>query len=214
MPRLAFSIESAQAVAHAAAPTIAFELVVERVGGDAIRSATVGVRVDIAPARRAYDAGAEARLAELFGAPAHWDASLGAIPWARTTVLVGPVADRATVELPVACTYDFDVASAKYLDALRDGEIPLDFSFSGTVLYDAGGFVQAAPIPWSSEASYRLPVAVWRQAMAAAFGDTAWIRLPRNAFDRLQAFRVDRGLTSWESAIETLLDEREGAWIA
>ena len=31
------------------------------------------------------------------------------------------------------CTYDFDVSGATYLHALRDGEVPLLFLFSGTV---------------------------------------------------------------------------------
>ena len=55
------------------------------------------------------------------------------------------------------------------------------------------------------EASGRVPVAVWREAMTAAFGDTAWLRLDRGLFDRLYAFRAERGLVSWDAAIEELL---------
>ena len=43
------------------------------------------------------------------------------------------------VELPVPCTYDFEVAAAKYLHALDDGEIPLLFLFSGTVFAKGDG---------------------------------------------------------------------------
>jgi hypothetical protein len=46
---------------------------------------------------------------------------------------------------------------------------------------------------------------MWRDAMQAAFGDSAWLRLPRDTFDRLYAFRAQRGLASWEAAIEELL---------
>ena len=43
------------------------------------------------------------------------------------------------------CTYDFEVAAAKYLHALRDGTIPLQFLFSGTVFgRGRAGFAVAA----------------------------------------------------------------------
>jgi hypothetical protein len=210
IPDLRFSVEGAEPLTRAAVPTVALQLAVERRAGAAVRSATVGVRVDIAPARRAYDAATEERLADLFGTPDQWGTTLRAIGWSRATVLVGPFADRTTVELALACSYDFEVAAAKYLDALRDGEIPLDLMFSGSVLYDAGGGVQAAPIPWDREATYRLPVRVVRTAMEAVFGDSAWLRLPRDTFDHLSAYRVRGAYTSWEAAIESLLGE--GPW--
>jgi hypothetical protein len=205
IPDLRFSVEGAEALARAAVPTVALQLGVERRSGSPVRSATVGVRVDIAPARRAYDGATEGRLADLFGTPDRWGTTLRAIGWSRATVLVGPFADRTTAELALPCSYDFDVAAAKYLDAVRDGEIPLDLMFSGSVLYDAGGRVHAAPIPWDREATYRLPVRIWRAAMEAAFGDSAWLRLPRDTFDRLSAYRARGAYTSWEAAIDSLL---------
>ena len=209
IPELQFSIQGAEALTRAAVPTVALRLAVERTGGSAVRSATVGVRVDIAAARRAYDAEAEARLVELFGDPERWGTTLRGLGWARATVLVGPFDDRTTVELPLACSYDFEVAAAKYLHALRDGEIPLDLMFSGSVLYQVGDRIQAAPIPWDREATYRLPVSVWREAMDTAFPDSAWLRLQRDTFDRLYAYRARRALPSWEETIEALLDEED-----
>jgi hypothetical protein len=210
IPELRFSVEGAEPLARAAVPTVVLRLAVERAGGGPVRSATVGVRVDIAPARRAYEAATQERLTDLFGAPDRWGDTLRGIGWSRSTVLVGPFEDRTVVELALPCTYDFDVAAAKYLDALRDGEIPLDLLFSGSVMYDAGGRVQAAPIPWDREATYRLPVRVWREAMEAAFGDSAWLRVSRDTFDRLSAYRAREAHTSWEAAIDSLLGE--GPW--
>jgi hypothetical protein len=207
IPQLRFSVEGGEPLAHAAVPTVVLALTVERTGGHPVRSATIGVRVDIAPARRAYDAETEGRLVELFGTPDRWGTTLRAIGWSRTTVLAGPFHDRATVELPLPCSYDFDVAAAKYLDALRDGDIPLDLMFSGSVLYDSGGCIQAAPIPWDREATFRLPVRAWRTSMDAAFGDTAWLRVPRDTFDRLSAYRAHNAYTTWEAAIDSLLGE-------
>jgi hypothetical protein len=212
IPELEFGVAGARALAGAAAPTVVFDLAVNRTGGGAVRSATVGVRIDIAAARRAYDAATEARLSELFGPPERWGTTLRTLGWARTTVLVGPFDDATTVELPVTLSYDFDVAAHKYLHALRDGEIPLDLMFTGSVLYELDGRIQAAPIAWDREASYRLPVRVWREAMDAAFPDSAWLRLRRDTFDRLYTYKAERSLPTWEEAVEKLLGEAR--WIA
>jgi hypothetical protein len=214
-PELRFAVEGAQAL-PGPAPTIGLRLAIERTAGADVRSLTLAVRVDIATARRRYGSVEEARLAELFGAPEQWGSTLRTLPWTRTTVLVGPFDERATVEVALPCSYDFDVAAAKYLDGLRDGEVPLDLLFTGTVLYQDGDRIQAAPVPWEREAAYRLPVAVWRAAMDAAFPDGAWLRLRRDVFDRLYAFRAGGALPSWEATIDALLDragyESEGPW--
>ena len=48
-------------------------------------------------------------------------------------------------DLPVPCTYDFDVAATKYLHSLGDGEIPLNVLFSGTVFTRGStGFARAS----------------------------------------------------------------------
>lgn len=210
IPQLEFAVEGAEPVRRAAVPTVSFRLVVERAGGGPVRSATVGVRIDVAAARRAYNEATEGRLVELFGEPERWGTTLRTLGWARTTVLVGPFDDRTVVDLPVVLSYDFEVAANKYLHALRDGEIPLDLMFTGSVLYDVEGRVQAAPIAWDREASYRLPVSVWREAMDSVFAGSAWLRLGRDSFDRLYAYRAERSLPSWEDAIESLL--REARW--
>lgn len=206
LPQLLFRVQDAEPLSGAAVPTIAFRLGVRRAGGGSVRSATIGVRIDIASARRSYDPDTEARLAELFGEPERWGSTLRPLAWARTTALVGGFEEQTTVELPVALSYDFDVAAHKYLHALRDGEIPLDFMFNGTILYEADGRIQAAPVSWDREASYRLPVSVWRQAIDSAFPDSAWLRVTREVFDRLYAYRSEHALPSWEHTLLSLLD--------
>jgi len=56
IPELEFAVGGGRALAGAAVPTVVLDLAVERAGGAPVRSATLGVRVDIACARRAYDA--------------------------------------------------------------------------------------------------------------------------------------------------------------
>ena len=70
------------------------------------------------------------------------------------------------VELPVGCTYDFDVLATKYLVALSDGEIPLVLLFGGSIFYStADGMLRMARIPCSKETSFGLPVSTWRSLM-------------------------------------------------
>jgi hypothetical protein len=135
VPQLEFAVTRARALTRAAVPTIALTLAIEKLGGPPVSSMTLGVRVDIAPARRSYDRAEEERLVPLFGVPSQWEGTLGTLLWTRTTVLVGPFSDRVTVDAAVPCTYDFEVAAARYLHALGDGDIPIDLMFSGAILY-------------------------------------------------------------------------------
>ena len=205
VPRLAFAIEGARRVEHATVPTLGFAVRVERAGGGPIRSVLLDVQVQIAARGRRYDAEAESRLFELFGAPEQWGTTLRTLPWVRTTLVVPAFEDATVVELPVACTYDLEVAASRYFDALRDGEVPLEFLFSGTVFY--GEPLQAMRISWDSEAGYRLPVALWKETMDRYFRGTAWLRLRKDSFDRLSAYKSRHALATWEDALDSLLAE-------
>ena len=112
--------------------------------------------------------------------------------------------------MPVGCTYDLEVVAAKYFHALDDGEVPLEFLFSGTVFYAGEGVgLQVARISWEKEAEFRLPVRLWKEMMDHYFPNSAWIRLRRDAFDRLYDYKVRMGFPTWESAVEALLRASE-----
>ena len=75
----------------------------------------------IEPQRRHYDDAEEARLYELFGETPRWGDTLRPFLWTHVSAIV-PGFDGATeIDLPIVCTYDFEVAAAKYLHALDDG---------------------------------------------------------------------------------------------
>jgi hypothetical protein len=208
-PALAFAVLDAARVEHAAAPTLAFSVRVEAGGGRAIRSVLLDVQIQIAARRRRYDPAREERLIELFGPVKDWATSLRNLLWTRATLVVPPFTGSTVVDLPIACSYDLDVLATKYLDALEGGEVPLEFLFSGSVFY-AGeeGQLQAARIGWDGDAEYRLPVAVWRATMERHFRDTAWLRLGKDSFDRLAAYKARRALPTWDAAVDELLGER------
>lgn len=210
-PALAFSVEHAEPLAYAAVPTLRFALRVERVGGGPVRSLSLDTQIRIAATKRRYDEATKDRLIEVFGRPEQWGRTLHGFVWARAALQVPAFTDAVTVDLHVVCTYDFEVVSAKYLHALEDGEVPLELLFSGTVFYaGAGGGLQVARLSWEHEAEYRLPVAVWRETMDRHFPGSAWLRLDRERFDRLYAFKAQRLLPTWEAAVDALLDAAEG----
>lgn len=211
MPDLDFRVEGVEALEFAAVPTLRFKLRLENSGGEAVRSVALHTQIRIATAQRHYNAAEQARLRELFGEPRRWGDIQKSLLWTHTVVLVPPLTGSMVVDMPVACTYDFEVVSAKYFHALEDGEVPLEWLFSGTVFYrTADGSLQIAPIPWEKEARFRLPARLWKQLMAHYFPNSAWLRLRQDVFDRLYAYRVRHGLPTWKAALESLLHAGEG----
>jgi hypothetical protein len=208
IPELAFTVLDAARAEYTALPTLRFTLRIDSLGGEPIRSVLLDTQVQIAARRRHHDEAAHDRLFELFGAPGDWGTTLRTLLWTRTTLVVPPFTGSTVVELPVTCTYDLEVVASRYLDALRDGEVPLEFLFSGSVFYaDADGRLQTARLSWESEAEYRLPVAVWKETMEAHFRGTAWLRLRKDSFDRLAAYKSRHALATWEDAVDALLEE-------
>jgi uncharacterized protein DUF6084 len=110
----------------------------------------------------------------------------------------------------VPCTYDLEVAAAKYFYALHDGDVPLSFHFYGTVFYLApDGRVQMTPVPWSSTAQFQMPISTWRAMIAEHYPGGGWVRLSEETLARLNARRAVHGLPSFDAAVSELLSERD-----
>ena len=206
---LSFAVDGAERVDHVAVPTLRFALRIDALEGRQIKSVLLDVQIQIAARRRRYDAAAEDRLFELFGPPGTWGSTLRTLPWTRATLVVPPFTGSAVVPLDVACSYDLEVAAARYFDALEDGEVPLEFLFSGTVFAAGGpgGMLQATRISWERDAEFRLPVRVWKDTMERYFRGTAWLRVRKDTFDRLTAYKSRRALAGWDDALDRLLGE-------
>jgi hypothetical protein len=200
---LAFTVEGAARLEHAAVPTLRFALGIE--AGREIRSVLLDVQIQIPARRRGYDEDAHDRLFELFGPVADWGTTLRTLLWTRTTVVVPAFSGSTVVNLDVPCSYDLEVTASRYLDALSDGEVPLEFLFSGSVFYSGeDGELQTTRLSWESEAEYRLPVRVWKETMERYFRGTAWVRLSKESFDRLSAYKSRNALATWDDALEAL----------
>jgi hypothetical protein len=132
--------------------------------------------------------------------------------WTHASVVAPAFQGTAVVDLPVPCTFDFNVAATKYFHGVADGDVPLSFLFSGTVFYaDGDGALQVGPIPWDKEARFRLPVKSWHEMMEIYYPNTAWLCLRRDVFERLYQYKVARGIPTWEQALESVLPAVEEA---
>ena len=207
MPDLRIQVEGAEVAPFAMVPLLTFRLrVTNDLPDETIHNVVLRCQIQIESTKRRYGPEEEARLRDLFGEPERWGQTLRAMLWTHASVVVPPFTGEVRTDLPVACTYDFNVAATKYFYALEEGEIPLDFLFSGSVFYqDAQGALQVAPISWSLEARYRLPVTTWKQLMDTYYPNTAWIQLRSDVFDRLYQYKVRHGIPTWEEAVERIL---------
>jgi hypothetical protein len=204
---LGFAVLDARAEPYAAAPTLIFRLRITEGTGERIHAMALRCQIQIHPRQRHYEETEQERLFELFGVPARWGETLQTLLWTHATLMVQGFTGSKDVDLPVPCTYDFDLTAAKYFHALDDGEIPLLLQFSGTVFTRGETGFSVEPVPWEKEAPYRLPVRVWRELMDQYFPGQAWIRLRRESFDALHAFKGRRALATWDDAVEALIQD-------
>ena len=213
MPDLDFEVVDAEVVPYAAGPTLLFRLSIKNaVLGEQIHSVMLRVQIRIEATKRTYDAEAKAKLRELFGDPEQFGSTVKSLHWTNVVQTVPPFAGSVVTDLPVVCTYDFDVVGAKYLYALESGEVPLLFLFSGTILYSReGSGLQISQISWEKEAAYRMPIRFWKDTMERYFPNSAWIRVRKDLFDRLYLYKGRNTLINWEDVFERLLqNEPEG----
>ena len=82
--------------------------------------------------------------------------------------------------------------------------MPLEFLFSGSVFYadEAATADDAALV--EERGRVRLPVAVWKETMERYFRGTAWVRLSKESFDRLSAYKSRNALATWDDALASL----------
>ena len=207
MTRLTFEVVGARAEPYGAVPTLLLRLRITEATGAQVHAIALRCQIQIEPRRRRYADSEADGLLELFGEPARWGETLRTIVWTQVPLMVQGFIGHTELDVPVVCTYDFEVAAAKYLHALDDGAIPLLLLFSGTVFTRGPAGFGVEQVPWEKEAAFALPVSAWREVMDRYFPSTAWIRIRQDTFDALHRFRGLRALPTWEDAIETLLKE-------
>jgi hypothetical protein len=211
MPDLTFQIEGAEVAAFAATPQINFKLRVTNLDpAEEIASVALRCQIQLDVTRRRYQPEEQQKLRDLFGEPERWSQTLRSLLWTHVSVNVPSFQGATVIDVPVPCTFDFNVAATKYFHGLEEGNVPLCLLFSGTMFYALeGGHMQVAPISWEKEARFSLPVKVWRDMMDRYYPNSTWLCLQRDTFERLYEYKVRHGIPTWEQALESMLQAEE-----
>jgi hypothetical protein len=205
MADLIFGCTGATAERYAATPTLTFALTITERSGVRVHAIALRCQIRIEPHRRRYTAAEAQRLHDLFGDPSRWAETVKPIQLATVTTMVPTFTAVTETELTVPVTYDLEVTSARYLQGLDDGTIPLLLLFSGTVFVASGDSFSVELVPWSAEASYRMPVSVWQELVDVHFPNSAWLRCSRQTLDELSAFKAKHALPTWDATLAALL---------
>ncbi len=205
MAELTFDCIGAHPDKYAVAPSMSLTLRIAETTGVKVDAIALRCQIRIEPTRRRYtDAEAE-RLNDLFGDTRRWAETLRPLQFTTVSVMVPGFAGSTEIDLPLMLSYDLEIGSVRYFAGLEAGEIPLLLLFSGTVFSTAEGRLQVQQVPWSKEASYRLPVSVWREAIDVHFPNSAWIRMSLQTLDELQQFKTRQALPTWDATLAALL---------
>ena len=207
-PEPEFAVLSARPLRYAAAPMLALDLQVSEPSGRPVYMIALRIQLMIEPARRRYDDVTRERLVELFGPPERWAVTTRSLVWSQLDVLVTAFTGSTTVTVPVACNYDLELAAAKYLHSLPDGEAPLALHFNGTIYYpgDDGG-LQMVLVPWNKSIDFRMPVSVWSETIEHYYPNTGWVALRSQTLEALQREKLHRGLATLDACVAELLGE-------
>jgi hypothetical protein len=202
---LVFDCVGAHADKYAVAPSMSLTLRIAETSGQKVEAIALRCQIRIEPTRRHYtDAEAE-RLNDLFGDTQRWADTLKPLQFTTVSVMVPGFTGSVELDLPIMLSYDLEIGSTRYFAGLEDGEIPLLLLFSGTAFSTVDGRMQAQQVPWSKEASYRLPVSLWREAIDMHFPNSAWIRMSLQTLDELQRFKTRQALPTWDATLAALL---------
>jgi Family of unknown function (DUF6084) len=210
MAELSFDLIGARAERYAVVPSFTLHLRISETTGQRVDAIALRCQIRIEPMRRRYtDAEAE-RLNDLFGETQRWSDTLKPLQFTLLSAMVPGFTGSTQIDLPVPFSYDLEIASARYFSALDSGEIPLLMLFSGTIFGTTDGRLQVQQVPWSKEATFRLPVSVWRDSVDAHFPNSAWIRMSRETLDELIRFKNRKALPTWDATVAALLAEAAG----
>jgi hypothetical protein len=171
-----------------------------------VHAIALRAQVRIEPMRRSYSDAEAAGLLDLFGPRERWSDTQRTFLWQHATAMVPGFTGATQVTLPLDCTYDFEVAAAKYLHALQDGTVSLQFLFSGTIFNRGERAFSVQQVSWDCDDTYDMPVQVWRDLITQHYPDRGWLRLGHHTIAALAAYKSSQGFLDLDTAVTALLE--------
>jgi hypothetical protein len=121
----------------------------------------------------------------------------------NASVAISGFVRECTVDLPVPCIQDFEVAAPRFFDGVEQGDAPLSFLFSGPIFFhNEDGDLQIAHY---KEAGFRLPLAVRRTLIATHYADMVLLRIGRDLFEAIGRYKRRERLPGIGEALRALL---------
>ena len=206
-PELKFSLLDATPLPDAAVPQIAFRLRIEDISPEPslIQTAALRCQIRIESTNQQNDESIQSGRHDLFGVPSRWGQMVRSMLWTHAQLIVPSFQGVAEVDLPVPCSFDFNLAATRHFYGSPADFVPLCFLFSGTAFYYRDDLLQSASIPWDRELYFPLPLSHWKEMMELYYPNSVWLQLRSDLFTRLSEFRSQSSSLTWDQAIERLL---------
>lgn len=201
MTDMSFTVLDVAPEPYAATPVLIARLGVTASGDEPVHAIALRAQVRIEPLRRGYSDDEAAGLTDLFGPRERWASTQRTFLWQHCVAMVPGFTGVTQIALPLACTYDFEVTAAKYLHALHDGGVPLQFLFSGTIFVKGEQGFAVQQVSWDCEDHYDMPASVWRDLIRQHYPNSGWVRLGHDTVTALAAFKSARGLLDFDEAV-------------
>jgi hypothetical protein len=204
---LTFTILDVLAEPYSVTPRLTARIGIVASDDEPIQAIALRCQIRIEPLRRPYTDEEAEGLVDLFGPRQRWVNTQRTFLWQHSTTMVQGFTGATEISMPLECTYDFEVTASKYLQALRDGAVPLLFLFSGTVFVQGARGFSVRQVSWECEAQHEMPVSVWNDLIRMHYPNAGWVRLGHDTVSALAAYKSARGMLDFEDAVTTLLAE-------
>jgi len=208
MTEVTFAVLDVVAEPYAVTPVLTARIGIETEGNEAVHAIALRCQVRIEPLRRGYTEEEADGLLDLFGPRERWSTTQHNFLFLHSAAMVPGFTGVTQVDLPLECTYDFEVTATKYFHALRDGKIPLQFLFSGTIFAKGANNFAVHQVPWDREDHYDMPVSVWRDLVRLHYPNTGWVRLNHDTVEALASYKSAHGMLGFDDAVTSLLAAR------
>jgi hypothetical protein len=185
-PGTSFTVADVGPEPYAITPMLTARIAVSVPGDQPVHAIALRCQVRIDPLRRGYSDDEAAGVTDLFGPRERWATTQHTFLWQHCAAMVPGFTGTTEVPLPLECTYDFEVTAAKYLHALRDGLVPLQFLFSGTIFM-------------AGQQGFSV------QLVKQHYPSSGWVRLGHDTVAALNAYKSARGLLGLDDAVTELL---------
>ncbi len=104
-----------------------------------------------------------------------------------------------------------ELTEKKLLEASEGPRIPFKLVFYGSAIYQSPDNTAFNYFPFPQlppkEAEFKLPVSVWKSMMQNHYGQARWVSVKEGTFVKLHKHMETNRLTSFDEALNTLLDE-------